>query len=145
MNASSYPSIVSGDWLDEDHPGYPAMVIDHWNGWAVPLFTREAAERIVTDNTDLLHWDGDVVVSPGEEPDDRQEFGPDEDGLYCIGGGSWTWDEIPDPPSVIHITYTTPSGAEGMVAGWFATESEALPRVESLRREGNVVRVERQP
>lgn len=109
---------VTGDWMPEDFEGYPAKVTGTWNGFAVPLFDRETAERVVADqerireelredgheaDLERLEWHGDsVLVIPGEV-DDSPEYliqprdstgavvGPDE-GLYDLSMG-WTWYE----------------------------------------------------
>jgi hypothetical protein len=143
MNANGYPAMITGEWLGDEHPGYPALVVDHWNGWAVPLFTREVTERIVRENSEVLRWDGDDVVCSTEDLDEPERYTADAAGLYPVGGGSWTWDELGDPPAVIHLSYETPDGDRGVVAGWFASEEEAQPRINSLRDAGYSVHVDR--
>lgn len=140
---TAYPAMVSGEWLPGEHPGYGALVTDHWNGWACPLFTRETVERIVSESPDVLRWDGDSVVYETEDSDEPEVYGPDDDGLYGIGSGSWCWDEVGDLPDVFHVSYTDAEGRRGMVAGWFASDEEVRPRIEMLERQGCTVRVER--
>jgi hypothetical protein len=91
-----------------------------WNGWVVPHFTLDAvrelaaqtqrlAEECCADSTETVHVldvggtdrDGNpmVVVCKvawqyfEEESAERSTdiIEPDEDGLYCVGGGEWTW------------------------------------------------------
>jgi len=83
-----------------------------WNGWACPYFTKEVAERIMDkicewgntkawyveenntyytnlncdsgycDEEDTEWWEGSEYIVNGESVV-----------LYCVGGGSWCWDE----------------------------------------------------
>ncbi len=141
---NEYPAMVSGDWMgDDDHAGYGALITDHWNGWACPLFTQETAVRIVSESPDVLRWDGEVVVYETDDSDEPERYEPDERGLYAIGSGSWCWDELGDPPAVIHLTYTDTHGQHGIVAGWFASDAEAQPRIDGLEQQGYTVTVER--
>ncbi len=50
--------------LDDFGP-YPAYVVGHWNGFAVPYFTRETCERIAGgfgDGGYSLEWIGDTLT-----------------------------------------------------------------------------------
>jgi len=87
---------------------YPAEVDQdqRWNGFAIPRFTRDVAERIVreicSDGDDTTytewHWEGDVMVigvdpEAYDEPSPDERFEPDSDGMYAIGAWSWCWDD----------------------------------------------------
>jgi hypothetical protein len=79
-------------------------VIQRWNGWACPRFTRAVAEDIakaVMEPADLSsyrawRWDGDdlvltaneAIVDAGEE-----RWSPDGDGWYHLGSWAWCWME----------------------------------------------------
>jgi hypothetical protein len=92
---------------------YPAQVAagEHWNGWAVPRFTREVVERIAADTHALAErLDPDTVVlvrlrgrraelvtDPGTGEEAIKTVTPDADGRYAIGARAWTWDVVPDP------------------------------------------------
>lgn len=102
---------VRGDWMPEGE-SYPALVDADWNGWAVPSFDRETAERVVADQAKLiedadwegaptLEWDGDAILyrDPNmmEEDDADILIEPDENGRYPMGLG-WCW-ELEDAPN----------------------------------------------
>ena len=70
----------------------------NWNGWAMPYFTRDVAEKV-------------LEAYPGDEADDEDAYRnysfPEEDSLiivnpdngkpiqvWPIGSGAWCWDEI---------------------------------------------------
>lgn len=98
---------VSGDWTEE---AYPALIDDErWNGWAIPYFDLETARRVVADQSanlplgedaSNLEWlDDKIVLRDLSYPDAEPELiGPDLDGLYCVGGRSWTWYETDPGP-----------------------------------------------
>ena len=84
-----------------------------WNGWAVPSFPKEEAERLVSVWNALGYkadYDGandffrfasmDQAGNPDpdlSDEEDAEHFGSVmHDGLilYPIGAGSWIWDEI---------------------------------------------------
>lgn len=75
-----------------------------WNGWEVPYFTREVAERVMkTFGCDefSLTWDGDTIVhTDSAYPDEAQRIEPQTivvDGVshtvWQVGDG-WVWDKV---------------------------------------------------
>jgi hypothetical protein len=100
------------EMMDEDKPflcvdGYTMGFL--WNGWAMPVFDKENAEKILKatdakyrydEATDTFSW----IVLDGEEEDSTQGSIIHVDGVpvkvYSIGAGSWTWDEVTDPEQV---------------------------------------------
>lgn len=102
---------VTGDWLGAD-VRYDAFVRpgNDWNGWAVPLFTKDTAV-IVANDQNLLHrqdpegfttrmeWDGDVLQIHDDETVTR--VAPSWDGFYPIGAMEWTWQECPQARCVL--------------------------------------------
>ena len=97
---------------------YEAYVLanEHWNGWSIPYFTRETADKWLTDQNALEQTEGmkqsyydaarDAYVTysdidPDAENPDQQINGAvdfqDESGnplhLYCINGWYWCWFE----------------------------------------------------
>lgn len=117
-------SVVHGDWLPEDHPGYPALITGRWNGFAVPSFDFATAKQVVADQVamlgdnaidavdiDVLSFvEGDrIKVTPAQWPDQVDEpfyIGPGANGRYVIDLG-WCWyDDIttdPAAPSVAQL------------------------------------------
>lgn len=116
---------VSGDWhWDCDANRYAkvylARITGTWNGWAVPSFDRETAQRVTDDQLELIaddgeqgiymesfQWDGDTLKTipalqwylPNEDTPAAMEKARAEaeaeswtsDGpFYAIGDG-WTW------------------------------------------------------
>ncbi|WP_372663603.1 hypothetical protein [Amycolatopsis kentuckyensis] len=93
---------------------FPAYIVpdQDWNGFAIPGFDRETAERVVEwsnraneDATcgERATWDGDTVVltafddyAPGEDLGTTRHA-PDADGRYWIGGHAWCWEYAEDP------------------------------------------------
>lgn len=78
----------------------------YWNGWEMPMFEREIAEKILKDCEDLEYkYDNetDTFTFKSEYDDDdciETEKGHDilaDDGnihhVYDIGAGSWIWSE----------------------------------------------------
>jgi len=84
---------------------FPAWISPHrWNGFAVPIFSRSTAARVV-DWTNRLHaetpdaaaraiWDGSDILlyEPGWEEFGPSRIRPNDHGRYAIGGG-WVWEE----------------------------------------------------
>lgn len=76
------PFRFSGEWLNADYPGYTNG--KRWNGWAVPLVTKETLVELVAvmepANAALggegykFHWDGDVL----------NIYDPQEDSVYAL-------------------------------------------------------------
>jgi hypothetical protein len=101
---TEHDGYVVADWSGST---YPAKISSYrWNGWAVPRFTKEIAEKIVAEiqadadeypDNDVLSWEGDriKIVSPvysAEDPAYEPEYvDPDADGMYGVGAMSWTW------------------------------------------------------
>ncbi|RSM68675.1 hypothetical protein DL991_41130 [Amycolatopsis sp. WAC 01375] len=91
-------------YADDRDEVFPAWVSPHrWNGWAVPHFGREAAERVV-DWINRLHaeapdsvaaavWDGDDLLLFDTEWEEYglQRITPTPSGRYVIGD-SWIWE-----------------------------------------------------
>lgn len=94
------------DWLGP----FPAKVLTNyrWNGWVIPRFSKETAEKLVAQfneateghpDNGTLSWEGENVVltTPAgayDENEWRDVFEPDPDGYYPIGAMSWTWSEV---------------------------------------------------
>lgn len=110
--AQPQPATVRGDWLDEDHPGYPALIAGYWNGWAEPLLEAEQVTRLIADQRKLLdeldessraetlrlEWEDDegstlLVYCDAEGPEPSRITPNEIDGSdrYSVGLG-WTWD-----------------------------------------------------
>lgn len=106
---------IYGDWdVENIYPGYAYK--DHgWNGWSVPFFALAEAEHIVMrqhqmfaealerspdypieQEWDLLFWDGDSILSVYQDGNETwiDEIEPNADGLYCIHGWSWCWQDV---------------------------------------------------
>lgn len=78
---------------------------EHWNGWACPRLTKEAALKLCADTDNGMIWyneERDMIVSQNdfEDPTDNEEFeGKDiiVDGevihVYPVGAWSWIWDD----------------------------------------------------
>jgi hypothetical protein len=101
----------SWDDGETSYPGYsnPAQ---HWNGWAMPHFTKATAARIAAGNNRARRTEGEIervrydskrdaflidnpTLWPGEPPEViRGEDVHTEDGvkhLYAVGAAAWTW------------------------------------------------------
>lgn len=71
----------------------------HWNGWALPLFTRAQAQAILEDwaKADDVAWSFDAqgalnvkfAGANAEEP-----CTPDAQGLYALGCYAWCWSRV---------------------------------------------------
>lgn len=103
-------TVISGEWLLTEPvdpnamtytEGYVGEVVDRWSGGVVFLATREVVEAIVAaqdrmntqvPESEVLTWDGDVLVNTYPEDDDVRRVEPDADGRYLIGW--WTWYEV---------------------------------------------------
>lgn len=144
-----------GVTIDGAGPIFPAWTDEdvRWNGWLVPHFTREAAERVVTwlnasyaevgDGSDRAEWDGDVVVvhcpvyegEPGYRPE-RVEA--DEHGRYCIGGFTYTW--CRPAPETVEATVTLGDWPVAAFGAWLtAARSVGLDEEESTHDASTVV------
>ena len=92
----------TADWLPAD------MSVDgftndmRWNGWGMPMFTLEEAQRLIPHMPGLEHdasTDSFVMKSENDEPGQHEVFAAQTinvDGqtvkVYAIGAGSWCWD-----------------------------------------------------
>jgi hypothetical protein len=115
--------VTIGDPPDESPP-FDAYVKDgeQWNGWAVPYFTEANADKVMdwinaTDqdfnggevlritkqmqsSTSIIYqeYDGNAAPYP-QSPPWLPELLALDDGTsvttWSIGGGSWTWEEVP--------------------------------------------------
>jgi hypothetical protein len=84
---------------DEGDLVMPALVeVDHyWNGFLYPHFDKAAIDTYIAWQAGVageyarLQWRGTVlhVVEQGDEYDIEPV-----DGLYPLGAGSWTWQEV---------------------------------------------------
>lgn len=71
-----------------------------WNGWAMPLFTKETADKIIAWISEWDEYkarydeekDAYVVQYADDEPDVFAAEVVDRKKLYPIGAGSWVWD-----------------------------------------------------
>lgn len=92
---------VEADWFSEDLPAVPAYLSsDNWNGYAVPYFTREAADALMRQ-TPELHFDearNCFYTDEDREENDDAGFeaiplhvGGSTIEVYPIGAMSWCW------------------------------------------------------
>lgn len=70
----------------------------HWNGWAMPLFTKTTVERIAKAFNVDLDWQGEQLRYRNNEDEEWSSSDPEffkELGLtlYDLGSGFWTWDD----------------------------------------------------
>lgn len=97
-----------GHWgyvsTDADIP-YPAWIDDrHWNGFAMPFFTRDVVDRVIADTDGWARFAVEDGVPTVRTTDDDPSCSVDDvaiplvevDGvtLYGIGAGSWVWGEV---------------------------------------------------
>jgi hypothetical protein len=100
---------------------YPARISGRSagkNGYVVPYFTREVAERVARDLNAAhqadpydgmqLTWDGVKLIHDERQYHDLDNYEPeicepDADGYYTIGGGRWLWEEIFNPHKAIAV------------------------------------------
>lgn len=92
----------TADWLPADMSveGYTNDM--RWNGWGMPMFTLEEAQRLIPYMPGLEHdasADSFVMKSEFDEPGEHEVFAAETiiaDGqtvkVYAIGAGSWCWD-----------------------------------------------------
>lgn len=93
---------VSIDDTFEFFAQYPRL---RWNGWVMPSFdawsVQQIIETLAMDQPEYyrLTWRDDLSLE-FTQLDGEDEYTdiiePDEDGLYAVGAGSWTWQENPD-------------------------------------------------
>jgi hypothetical protein len=79
-----------------------------WNGWLMPRLdaygVMQVAERMTGfefNDEYRFRWldDGALELTDASQGEDElyvEVLHPDEDGLYALGAGSWTWSEDPD-------------------------------------------------
>ncbi len=95
-------SAVTAEWLP-GHVTAPAYTNgQHWNGWAMPLFTLAAAKQLLQHMPEL-HYDEPTdafVVDPHDDNEETIErYGAEyltvageRVKVYAIGAGSWCWE-----------------------------------------------------
>lgn len=78
---------------------------NRWNGWAIPYFTKEVADKIAESmmerSNDVVKYRKDLngYLAVLEGSSDLEQFSAETiDGmeLYSLGGGSWVWEELED-------------------------------------------------
>lgn len=99
------PALVAIDDLLGPYPTQ-VRVGRTWNGWAIPRFTREVAARIAADTqrlaSDSLSGPVEMVYVVGDQvrithhSDNEELVEPDQDGMYGVGAGAWTWSVVDD-------------------------------------------------
>ncbi|WP_425721464.1 hypothetical protein [Micromonospora sp. DT233] len=88
---------------------YPCQVRpEHWNGWAALRFTRDVTARLMADLHEEWRRDGrQLGTIPGQllasgdvlllhDEGVRELITPDDDDMFAVGAGTWTWQEWPD-------------------------------------------------
>jgi hypothetical protein len=92
----------TADWLPAEMSveGYTNGM--RWNGWGMPMFTLEEAQRLIPYMPGLEHdasTDSFVMRSESDEPGQHEVFAAetitvDDQAVkvYAIGAGSWCWD-----------------------------------------------------
>ena len=97
------PSTVSFD----EGPDFPCYLSPNtWNGWAMPYFTKEQADKVTEwtnsrGSGEVMKYDAEkdaftvsgIIWSddPDEEPEVWEAIEHEGQKLYGIGAGSWTW------------------------------------------------------
>lgn len=95
------------DGINEEFAGF--TIGDLWNGWACPVFTRQAAEQVlIASEANGYRWQYNPASDAFEvrHEDDAADYEPQvcngvtatlDDGrridVYAIGAYSWTWTE----------------------------------------------------
>lgn len=92
----------TADWLPADMSVEGFTNDMRWNGWGMPMFTLEEAQRLIEYMPGLEHdasTDSFVMKSENDEPGQHEVFAAQTinvDGqtvkVYAIGAGSWCWD-----------------------------------------------------
>mgnify|MGYP001627354913 CR=1 FL=1 len=92
----------TADWLPADVSVEGFISGMRWNGWGMPMFTLEEAQRLIPYMPGLEHdasTDSFVMKSENDEPGEHEVFAAETitvDGqavkVYAIGAGSWCWD-----------------------------------------------------
>lgn len=93
--------------LDEYYEGYHDSRY-RWNGWAMPCFTKEIADKIMqnipnnSDNKCKITYDKDRNMYVVKFKDDKEEdtykmmirdTNEGEKQVYYIGSGCWVWED----------------------------------------------------
>ncbi|MFV2019431.1 hypothetical protein [Micromonospora sp. LOL_023] len=88
---------------------YPCQIWQAgWNGWARPRFTRDIVARLMADLDEDWHRsgqhpdslagqlleDGNVLLFHDEGV--QEVIHPDDDDMFAVGAGTWTWEEWPE-------------------------------------------------
>lgn len=88
---------------------FEAAAIDrtHWNGWAIPHFTKAQADRVVAwfwkhgqDGTPRLRYDHDAACYIGTEDGEVTTYTRNVDGTYSLGAANWCWESHKLNPAV---------------------------------------------
>lgn len=86
--------LVDADFVDAPYPCWSDGM--HWNGWGMPYFERETVEQLIADGVlGGMRWDGDTVVVPMDDEEDR--FNPEVINgvtVWGIGAGCYCWDSV---------------------------------------------------
>lgn len=76
---------------------------NRWNGWLMPQIDAYSVEMVKAaldsdDDNYRYEWQDDLSlkVTNVEDPEYPEILHPNEDGLYALGAGSWTWSEDTD-------------------------------------------------
>jgi len=86
------------DAMEGEFAGWSCGML--WNGWEMPRFEREVAERVARAARGRYDEKRDCFLTPAE--DGEEEWPADEIELlggaklkvYAIGAGSWIWEEV---------------------------------------------------
>lgn len=68
-----------------------------WNGWAIPVVTRQILAEELTESGEPHRWEGDVAwlgtpaadLRPGEKPEYFDPVCPSDDGTYDLDQMGW--------------------------------------------------------
>lgn len=92
---------LSLDGIEEVTFEAAAVLSKTWNGWEIPRFTREQADKVAAWFESHEGFDGPVIgfddtrgvymVTDEGGNGHTEEVGADEHGTFPIGGGSWCW------------------------------------------------------
>ena len=74
----------------------------YWNGWSVPLFDKQTCIEILNKmkeynfNIDYYIVNDTIIYKDNCEDEEEEPIKeePNEEGLYSLGGCSWTWSEL---------------------------------------------------
>jgi hypothetical protein len=106
FKAAKTPAIqrarFTADWLPADMSVEGFTDGMRWNGWGMPMFPLEEAQRLIP-HTSGLRYDAAIDAFIMNDPDNDPETGEVYSGktitvdgkaikVYAIGAGSWCWD-----------------------------------------------------